>query len=553
MTKKTTANGDVSSPPKYYSLASIINIGIVTFICAILALSLATYSKLKTFENTITKISEQSLPNVIHSGNLYAYMNSLRGKTEQLTMANSEAMRRIAMGGIEQQISQAYANDQAGTKDSYNRSQLALFQQEIVILDELVVKKLTIKAHLSQQQKIMYQVRDDLCDYIDKLSNTHQDTPWKMTFANIIMLTGELLTVEDINLIRQQRKKLRSQFHELNTIIDEHNVALTPQKQEDIHTLHDVILAPETGIIALRIAQLKLVSKVRSRGNFVSNLISDYARLTEFQSFLMNSTVTSDASKTSFLVRKQIEHASLTFLSIFIGYIGFAIFIHYFIIKRLKKLRNQVQQRRKDPQQDITITGHDEITQLAQSFELYASTIEKQTATLKDMTQKDPLTGIANRRAFDEYYGHIANLCQRQQQSLAIMILDVDYFKQFNDNYGHVDGDRCLQQVANILSAQLSRQSDFVARYGGEEFIILLPDTSQEGAKTVANNILAAINQAQIPHLFSQVAQHLTISIGISVSHTINTHLVIPTTEEADQALYQAKGNGRNRWEMYSN
>ena len=78
MTKKTTTNGDMSSPPKYYSLASIINIGIVTFICAILALSLATYSKLKTFENTITKISEQSLPNVIHSGNLYAYMNSLR-------------------------------------------------------------------------------------------------------------------------------------------------------------------------------------------------------------------------------------------------------------------------------------------------------------------------------------------------------------------------------------------------------------------------------------------------------------------------------------------
>lgn len=158
----------------------------------------------------------------------------------------------------------------------------------------------------------------------------------------------------------------------------------------------------------------------------------------------------------------------------------------------------------------------------------------------------DDLTKISNRRAFDIYLQQEWKRSKREKLPLSLMMIDIDYFKLYNDHYGHDAGDRCLHTVAQTIRQAVKRPSDFVARYGGEEFAVILPNTQREGAETVANIIQKAIHDLKLPHDQSLISSYITLSIGISTQ--------IPTSEDftlliqtADHALYEAKSQGRDR------
>ena len=158
----------------------------------------------------------------------------------------------------------------------------------------------------------------------------------------------------------------------------------------------------------------------------------------------------------------------------------------------------------------------------------------------------DGLTGIANRRYFDDQLAHEWTRARRLNQTLAIAMIDVDWFKKYNDHYGHQGGDDCLRQVANVLSNVAKRDSDFVARYGGEEFAIILPMTQAENALELAKNSCLALSNLELPHALSDFG-HVTLSVGVAVGcpkqNTTPHNLLI----NADKALYTAKEKGRNR------
>ncbi len=158
----------------------------------------------------------------------------------------------------------------------------------------------------------------------------------------------------------------------------------------------------------------------------------------------------------------------------------------------------------------------------------------------------DGLTGIANRRYFDDQLAHEWTRARRLNQTLAIAMIDVDWFKKYNDHYGHQGGDDCLRQVANVLSNVAKRDSDFVARYGGEEFAIILPMTQAENALELSKNICLALSNLELPHALSDFG-HVTLSVGVAVGcpkqNTTPHNLLI----NADKALYTAKEKGRNR------
>jgi len=166
---------------------------------------------------------------------------------------------------------------------------------------------------------------------------------------------------------------------------------------------------------------------------------------------------------------------------------------------------------------------------------------------LERLAAVDGLTEISNRRKFDEMLDRAWRHCQRQGGSLGLAMIDVDYFKPFNDHYGHSLGDEVLCRVARTLTSALHRPYDFCARYGGEEFVMLLPDTDEEGVVTAAENVRAAVEALAIPHAYSSVADVVTVSVGCSV--------IIPTLDSAspglvnaaDEMLYLAKQKGRNR------
>jgi diguanylate cyclase (GGDEF)-like protein len=174
--------------------------------------------------------------------------------------------------------------------------------------------------------------------------------------------------------------------------------------------------------------------------------------------------------------------------------------------------------------------------------------LQHQTDLLRSLARVDALTGLANRRHFDEKLHDEWRRCGRSGTPLALILIDLDYFKQFNDFYGHQAGDGCLQQVAQCLGAGFARASDLVARYGGEEFVCILPETALSGAEEKAIALESAVRDLRIPHEKSDVAGHtVTISLGVAVT--------VPTADgesgnlvlSADRSLYQAKKAGRGR------
>jgi diguanylate cyclase (GGDEF)-like protein len=165
---------------------------------------------------------------------------------------------------------------------------------------------------------------------------------------------------------------------------------------------------------------------------------------------------------------------------------------------------------------------------------------------LRRQSNLDGLTGLPNRRAFDELLGQEWRRGARLQSPLSLILLDIDHFKQYNDHYGHIAGDECLREVGKEL-ATVGRSIDFLGRYGGEEFVCILPHTDSTGAVKVAEKLQAAINQLNIAHDHSSAADHVTISLGVATALPDADVSVEQLVDKADKMLYQAKGKGRNR------
>ncbi|MCL1957521.1 MAG: diguanylate cyclase [Fibromonadales bacterium] len=165
-----------------------------------------------------------------------------------------------------------------------------------------------------------------------------------------------------------------------------------------------------------------------------------------------------------------------------------------------------------------------------------------------NMTIIDQLTGIYNRRYMDGHLKKIIKSMVRANSNLSLLIIDIDYFKKYNDTYGHDAGDNCLRMVASSLSKCVSRDLDFVARYGGEEFAVVLPNTDKNGAHVIAEKLLEKVRECNMPHKASHIADCVTISVGGTTSIVKHWHRAQDYIKAADKALYESKKNGRNRY-----
>lgn len=167
--------------------------------------------------------------------------------------------------------------------------------------------------------------------------------------------------------------------------------------------------------------------------------------------------------------------------------------------------------------------------------------------TLNQLAHQDELTQIANRRRFDDYLRQAWQAALHHRLSLSLLLCDVDYFKRYNDTYGHQQGDACLRKIARIL-AQRVPKGGLVARYGGEEFAVILPNHTGDQAMQFAQGLKEAIAQLQIAHTTSDVSAYVTLSLGISSTVPQGTHAYDELVVSADHALYMAKGEGRDRY-----
>jgi diguanylate cyclase (GGDEF)-like protein len=200
-------------------------------------------------------------------------------------------------------------------------------------------------------------------------------------------------------------------------------------------------------------------------------------------------------------------------------------------VRSALRLKHEVDERKARELELIEVTR-----QLAASVEV-----------LRQLSLRDGLTGVANRRHFDEILASELSRSKREHQYLSLVMFDIDFFKAYNDRYGHLQGDDCLRLVATSAAHSLSRSGDLLARYGGEEFAVILPQTDVVGAAVVAEQIRSAVADLHIAHAASNCNDMVTISLGVGVFDPKEAIAPEDLIKRADWALYRSKENGRNQ------
>jgi diguanylate cyclase (GGDEF)-like protein len=179
--------------------------------------------------------------------------------------------------------------------------------------------------------------------------------------------------------------------------------------------------------------------------------------------------------------------------------------------------------------------------------------LKKYMNILEDRVYEDALTGIANRRIYDEMFQKIWKQCAREKKYISLIMFDIDHFKAYNDHYGHGSGDECLRKVAQALKKHVNRPLDVIARYGGEEFTVILYDTDINETKTIAEKMCQQVRELNIPHDYSLAAPFVTVSAGYAATIPSHTKKPDKLLQHADMVLYAAKSAGKNQCIAWKN
>lgn len=547
---------DNQQKKKRLPLTGVFNVALVSVIVLFVAITVLAYWRLLDFKEILEDITEKSVPSIVLSGQIHNQVNTLTYLTEGLTKTQNLPSSRIATQNIKRQL--AELNTLAGSEsaDPYLQTQLEALSLELDELASLVEQRLKNQILFNEKLEALYTLYDDVAG-LSELNQTNTTSgfqnEWSLTLAEIITLAGKAASQDRLHELRLLSKNINTRLEQFSLQIE----ALPDKQKTPIAHLPETLntqLLSDSGLVPLRIEQLRITGRSIGRGNFVRNLVLDYARMAEFQSYQLNEEVISETQKASTQVNQQIRFIGFTTSLAIVFLISIVYFLQHKVVSRLKALNEQVKKQLQGKPSDISVSGNDEISDIAQTFNIFANAVAEQNQILHTLSLSDGLTGIANRRAFDERLVQEIHLAKRHSWPISVLLIDVDYFKLFNDHYGHAEGDACLRSIASALKEHMHRNTDFVARYGGEEFVCILPDTYESGAANMANTLLDAIRELGIAHQLSEVSDVITASIGIRTFHfspasSIGQGVLL---EQADQALYKAKKSGRNRYLLYN-
>ena len=219
--------------------------------------------------------------------------------------------------------------------------------------------------------------------------------------------------------------------------------------------------------------------------------------------------------------------------------------IFWFIQSQRKKVRQK--QKELDHEKEFSTQLEQKVQERTAELKEANLKLEELNLKLEKLAVTDGLTGIANHRRYEEFYNTEWNRSARSGRPISVIMIDIDFFKLYNDTYGHQMGDECLKMVAKVLDESVNRLTDIVARYGGEEFVVVLSETDSSGAEVVAEKLRTGVELLKLIHEESQSAEHVTISLGCATTIPQPGGILETLIHEADRALYQSKQKGRNR------
>jgi diguanylate cyclase (GGDEF)-like protein len=518
------------------SLLKVFSAGLVGILFIFILLSYFTFTRLLSFESTLTEVSDKSLPNLIRVSQLYSQASTLLESTDLLSKSSSNASKRLAekrlqanLNSIRMAAKEVFANEFLDTQ--INTIAIELDEYSALIEDRL--QTLGSVELLSEQ---MYRLN------AQAINLNKQSSPiWDLGFSQASVNVSRALNEKKLQRVRFFFKQLQSQLNELSAISAKGQDNAVRRQLTD---QFKILLFSENGLESLKIKSLRLKGRAIGRENFVHNLIVDYLAQLGYVTNETEQNITSQVASSVTKMKQQTQLIRLILIGGVVFLLAIVILFQQRILKRIRIFNYMLRSETQGAEYQTLLDGNDEITDLAEAFEEFTHTIEIQKKKLEHLSMSDALTGIANRRALDIRLKHDIELSSRQKSNIAILLMDIDCFKLYNDNYGHIAGDQCLKDMTKVICGSLNRDSDFVARYGGEEFICVLPDT--------ATHIIAKLKKIALPHKYSNVADYVTMSIGITTSVPDGIMTPEAIISQADTALYVAKGSGKNAFSLYS-
>ncbi|MCT6700171.1 sensor domain-containing diguanylate cyclase [Rheinheimera sp. 4Y26] len=530
-----------------YSITMMLSLTSLLVLLLFIAMAVLVQNRLGSFQNLLQNITGSAIPAVVQSSKVYSQINQLLYLTEALSRSPSQAVRHNLYQDIQLNLQGLQSLTKEWQTGFYQNAQLVALTEEIDNLNQLMSERLELQSKVQTSQQQIYQLYEQVQLYTSKLALADEErhSPWLLEFAAVVTLSGKASDSNRMMQLRQLKQQVEQQMLRLRqarAVLPTNQLELAEQSDLQLRSL----LLESEGLLPLREQQLAIGGRATGRGNFVRNLVLDYARLAENSAYDISGTVLADAAQ----IQQQLQQDNRQILSgalLVIVFLLVAIaLIHRRVVRRLEQLNHNVLLQVQGKAAAHQIEGHDEIAAIARSFAYFASTVAAQQQELQQLSYTDSLTGLANRRAFEQQFHQALVQAQRQQWPLTLLMIDVDCFKAYNDHYGHQAGDDTLVRVAALLQQGINRGSDLVARYGGEEFIAILPDTNAAGASAIASHLLLLFRQAALPHQFNQATDHVSISIGICCVDEASKADYDSMLRRADNALYQAKANGRN-------
>jgi diguanylate cyclase (GGDEF)-like protein len=530
------------------SLATLVSGSFVLIATLSLFSTYISHSRLKEFNHIVSEITDNSLLEATKSSKINSILKEVLYLSERLTTANNQVSRRISLELLIEQTTELGYLLKDSKNSAYLSNQLDTIKNEINALNELITKKLNNQLIIQNKIEQSYALQNKIMNDFNLLKSDHVFLDnITLKVVQTVALSHKALSLEKLQPVRQIFSEIKNELSHISTNIAANEKTKNSSLAKAVEDLHLLFLS-DSGLLNYKIQQLQIKGRARGRGSFLHNLIADASKSSEHIFYETNESIIKESKATEKRIAEQIKW-SIVLACIVLALLIFTIYlINEKIVARLVNLNVKVIQRMKSHDVYIDTKGNDEISHLAKSIVYYAKKVEKQRKELKELTLTDSLTSVANRRAMDERLKHDLQIARRNQWPLSIIMLDIDYFKNYNDQYGHVAGDECLVTIASTLKSLPLRDSDTIARYGGEEFVILLPDTNKEGAEIKSQNIIKTINDLQLPHEKSLVASHITVSLGVTTFNEFNKITLDDALKSADKALYLAKALGRNRF-----
>jgi diguanylate cyclase (GGDEF)-like protein len=450
---------------------------------------------------------------------------------------------RLAIGNIESELNQIESLLRAAELEYVVLKEYDAIKFEITELEALVTLRLETNAQASDSERKLYTLFDEAKELSSRMTKEARlsASSWFEEFSQLTIMSANLMSANKLNQIRKSSQKIKNKYAYIQTI----QPAYFETQMSKLNENFQAIVLSDKGLINLRIKQLRIQGRTIGRGNFTEKLVSDFARALNFKSAVINKNILANAQNEKETIDLQISLLGFFVFFSIVLFVFIAWQLRQRVIIRLIGLNNYVSQFDK---KFLNTKLKDEISDIALTFDSYVNTIEQQKQELSQLAMQDGLTKIANRRAFDKLYVNTFDLAKRNNLTLSVLLIDVDFFKLYNDEYGHLKGDEALIKVAATLKQSLKREVDLIARYGGEEFVCLLPNCNYEGASKVAEDLRLAISSLNIPHKNSSVAKHITISVGGTTIDAGKASSITPQfmLKEADTALYRVKSKGRN-------